>query len=458
MKQIWILFLIFIGITPPLTISAQTLSAGFFSGICYSDIHTNNYSGSWKTKTGPSQGILVDYSINKILGIRTGAGYSTMYYSYSPYINESGWTDYPSMESVIAPTYYPIREMMDFRFLTLPAEIRISIPAKPQLNLSGGIFYSFLRDYDLNLYHPMDDLIQPQKEDFGYTWSAGISYPVLKNLTASFDIRYITGRKEFFENMNYRHGSTDITLGMAYNISLQKAGSRREIKNDTLSEKLFVIYYAGANIAWNSARYFKEKYSLAVGPSLGISVKYKVAPRTFLQTGISFERTGYSLNDSSSYFYRYENNYGDLSSVDTRTTIDYIVIPALIEFTFGKKNIFFFNTGPFLGTRLNARCNGTAYREIRLGSSYTRTETTVSDDIEGLIRNNDHGWLFGTGVIIPFYREYKINLALLYRQGFTDAFNRSYFSDHNITEPVESIIRTAAVTFHIGIKIPSGKL
>jgi opacity protein-like surface antigen len=429
----------------------QEISTGFFSGINISDIHGNNSGGKWKFKPGPVQGVSIDYSYNRVIGIQTGIDFSTLYYEYLTYYNKSSiYDDYPiSSYYLPPPVYYNEKEMMNFSFLTIPFQFKISIPSKPQLNISAGIFYSFLQDYNLKYYNSTE----PTKNDFGYIYSTGLSYPVTENLKTFINARYLTGRKEFIENQNYRHGSMDFTFGLAYNGFLKNQWNNQKPDTDIIHDKIYLTYKGGINFSWNLCK-FHNKYSLNTGPSIGFSLNFRWGPKSSFQTGLSFERTGYSLRDSSDSYYRYIGD-GAMNYFDnTKVGIDYIVIPALINFYIGKSGRFFFNTGPYLGLKLNARCSGVAFSESRNGGSYSLTKIVVYDDLEGVIKDNDVGWLVGGGVSVPFSDKLIFDFGLQYRGGLKDVFDRSDETGSNIPESKGTIIRNGSLALQIGLRIP----
>lgn len=423
---------------------SQSFSAGIFSGVNFSDIHGNRSEGKWVFMPGTSQGIFVDYSFNKYLGVHTGVKYSTLYYKHLNYFN-------PASGVYISP----VSELMDFNFLTVPLQFKFSTPSKPQVYLSAGLFYSFLTDHFLmsNNYFK-----EPEKRDFGYVYSTGMSYPLSNTITGNLNVTYLTGRKEFMESAGWRHGSAEVTMGLAYNGFLKnRKKTSHENENDTISDRIYVTYRGGMNVSWNSGSYFKEKYSYGTGPSLGFAVNYRWSERYSLQTGISFERVGFAIRDSSKSLYRY-TPYGDRTyDLDTKTEIDYIVIPLLINLNAGRSGNLFFNTGPYLGVKVNARCHGVAIYSSDAENFYYIKKVTVNDDVIGLIKDNDFGWIFGSGLTLPFSDKWLIDLGLQYRAGFMDVSDISYEPGFLPGAPKESILRNGSVTFQIGIRIPTLK-
>ena len=131
---------------------SQKLSAGLLGGINFSDIHGNSNSGKWKFKPGSYERFFVSYNVNRVIGFQSGLTFSSVYYEHLPYVDRTELPEIDEVAPPIMPVQYPYNQKMDFTFLTIPAQFRISVPSTPQLNISAGVFYSFLVDHSLNYY------------------------------------------------------------------------------------------------------------------------------------------------------------------------------------------------------------------------------------------------------------------------------------------------------------------
>ncbi len=453
MKQLYALICFFIVISCNSVSYSQGLSAGFFSGINISDIHGNSYSGKWKFKPGPVQGVFVDFNPSRIFGFSTGMNYSTIYYEHKFYTYGELIYYGLSSSSFYPGTHYYPNEVMDFSFITIPAQLKLTIPSKPSLNLSTGVFWSFLQDQNLNSNYYY---YEAQKRDFGFIYSAGLSYPFSKDFDILLRVRYLAGRKNFFENRNYRHGSIDFNLGVTFNGFLGGADddSGLPVRTDSSQSKLHLIYFGGTDLSWNSPGNSPGNYSVSLGPSAGFRLDIPVGRKTEFRTGLSFEQTGYSLRDSSDIFYGYNIEDGAEYLVDTKTTIDYIEIPASLKINIGRSNTFYISTGPYLTIKLNARSTGEAFSNEENSSMYRRIRTVVYDDLERLIKDNDSGWSFGAGITIPVFTKYHAEFGSQYKLGFRDVFDATYFSGTNQYDNLKTVIRNRTLSFHIGLKIP----
>jgi len=439
------------------TVYSQKLSAGFTSGINVSDIHTSGGTGKWKSKAGPQIGIFADYSFNRIFGLRTGFNYSAIYYEHKNYSYQNPiYPEFGYSSSLYPDPYFrmylPVNEEMDFNFLTIPFQVRLSIPSKPQLDLRGGIYYSFLHEYSFENYYM--NMVEPADHDFGYMWSAGLSYPFADNFIGSLNASYSTGRTEIIEDGTYHHGYVDFTIGFAYNGFLKKSLlAKNSTANDSLPGIVTITYFGGMNLNWNSCEYYKEKYSFNTGVSAGFKLNFRISAKSSFQTGLSFDRKGYAFNDTSSVYYRYVEDGEPVYDLDTEAGIDYLVVPALLNLNIGKSGRFYINTGPYLGFMLNARVTGEAYQSTQNEGSYRYTKTTVYDDIGSLIKGTDFGWVFGAGVTIPFKGMHAIDIGLRYSSGFTDVLDREAYPEATV-DTYQSVMRNSSVSLHVGIVIP----
>lgn len=94
-----------------------------------------------------------------------------------------------------------------------------------------------------------------------------------------------------------------------------------------------------------------------LGLSAGIAAQYRLTQKLALQTSIGFERKGsFSkgvILDTSG------NTIGDVKCLQQ---FDYLVLPILLRFHFGKQQQFYVNVGPYLGYLL--RQNNTVKSDI----------------------------------------------------------------------------------------------
>ena len=431
---------------------SQRITAGYYGGVNISDIHAGSSSGKWKFKPGPVQGLYVDYSFNRIFGLRTGVNYSTLNYEFVTGYQDYGYYPLDYVPSIFPGPYYPSNEFTDFSFISFPAQIRLSVPSVPRLDLMAGIYNAFLVDHsEVYNYHDY----KPAKYDIGYLYSIGLSLPLTDRLEASLNTRYSTGRKGIDKYNESRHGAIDFTFGLAWKgIHKSKGGNTEYQVKDSVSEKIYLVYTGGINASWNSGDRDKERYSLKYGPSLGLLVNYRLSGQTSLRTGVTFDVTGYSLSDSSDSFNRYMISGDAYYNVNAKTSVDYITVPLLISFHPGSGGRFFINTGPFAGIKLNARCKGEAYYNPENSGTFSRYKRIVYDDMEGAIRDNNFGWIVEGGLAAPLFGRLALECGLQYRRGFGEVYDDSYLTDNGSFYNQGTVFENSSVSLRIGVRVP----
>ena len=426
---------------------SQKLTIGFLSGTNFSDAHGNFTTGKWQSKQGPVSGVFLSYSFNRLLAVQTELNYTTLYYDYQPY-------EYQYSEDYLtSPIYWqPINEKWDFSFYRIPLFVKLTTPTHLQFELAGGIYFSFLDNYDSNM---SEYDTKPPKHDLGYFYSTGVSYPLNNNFRIYLNGRYISGRRNFIINHDSKIGAVELTLGIGYSGFFQKNNvtKPRSSYKDTSEHKVYIKYKGGWNISWNNGEQHNNSYSARNSFSTGISLVYQFDKNFALQTDMLFERKGYLMKDSSSSYFRYVPNENYTYYVDTKVDIDYIVIPLLLNVRFGNPFTLYFNSGPYVGIRLNARCTGVATYEYRSDYSYTLYKTIVYDDIEGYIENDDWGWIFGGGIQFPVFNRYKLDIEFRYNRGSKNIFN-SLDSNQESWVNEDNNIKNESFNLMVGIQIP----
>ncbi len=435
----------------------QVLTAGIKNGMNFSDIHGDFTSGKWQSKPGPVAGMFVEYSLNQIIGFQTGLDYSKLYYEFLAYQNSPD--PYPYLESTYSfwPLTYPrpnVRKR-DFSFFRIPLYLKFSTPTRLRFELAAGVFYSFLLNSEKEIvskdyknYYGTDS-----KNDFGFIFSAGFSYPVSDHVKLFLNGRYITGRKVFDEYQNAKNGASEITIGMGYSGFLKHKSLKHEIAfNDSSDAKVWIKYKGGLNVSWVGTNKHQDSYSPKPGSVAGISLGWLLADQFSLQADILFERKGYRMNDSSSVFYRKFPDESNFYMVDSRIDLDYLVIPLLLNIHAGKSVPVFINLGPYYGIKLNARCTGDALFENSSDFGYNLNRVNIYDNIEGLVRNSEWGWIMGGGVGIPVWGKYMLNIDFRYSVGFYNIYKKeekSWLSGIN-----DDVLHNQSLQLTAGFTVP----
>ncbi len=430
--------------------SSQKFSAGFYSGINFSDIQGQNLDGKWRSIPGPVTAFRFGYDFNEKLGLQTGIDLLSVFYEHLSYSNYNGSEFY--LSSLIAPYYDPLAKT-DFSFLRFPLLVKFTVPGIIKLDFKTGMVYSLLQDYSLNL-PPYHSPSKPEMNDIAYYFSSGLSYQLEGGFTASLSYGYMSGTRKMLPEMKYRHGASEFVFGISYDIFNKDRNKNVENKPDTTNGKLSYTLIGGMNVSGNLSSKFRDKYSLNTGTTTGFLVNYSLSRNTSILTGVLFESKGYSMSDSSTSFFRYVQT-GDLKyNVDTKTDIDYFTFPVLLDFRLGSRKMIFMQAGPYVSYRMNAHCSGEAFHIARSQNDYRVIKKTVSDDIEGRIKKMDCGFHLGGGVSVLLKNITSADLNISWRSGIMDVVHSSAFYNNYDRKNSGTVIKNGTLSFSIGIKIP----
>jgi hypothetical protein len=171
--------------------------------------------------------------------------------------------------------YFPPQmNSSNFSTLTLPLMVTVTIPSRPSLTLGAGGYYAFTmdQDQDVGSYY-YDNTGEKLQNDMGFVYMLRLSYPLQERLELFVRGRYRTGRRAMTEWDEYKHGYSDITAGLVYNIGHGK-NEEETAREDAgaVNENIFLTWRAGVVTLWNSGNIARDKYSPLVAPSAGFSL------------------------------------------------------------------------------------------------------------------------------------------------------------------------------------------
>jgi Outer membrane protein beta-barrel domain len=166
----------------------------------------------------------------------------------------------------------------------------------------------------------------------------------------------------------------------------------------------------------------QEKNSL----ELGLHVGYNLATVSTSNQTNSDYRNGFNVTAVGDYFFSdrwsikakigydqkgwdtgYLTNLDNGQSFTTDYRINYLTIPVMANWHFGKKRNWYLNFGPYFGILLNA------------------SETRFNTDLKNFIHNRDIGIDLGIGVKLPVANKIKVLLELDGQSGLTDLFKQN---------------------------------
>jgi len=445
---------------------AQKLSFGQYTGINFSNLHGDLITNRWVPKAGPTTALFVEYNLNRSFSLQTEVGYAAHYYEMKSYRSQQTYPTYYddlihyySSSTIWQPVYEPNK--FDYSFLRFPLLIKYKTPTRLQLAIGGGLYYSILLNDDLtnaerDAAEKEDRRIYPPTHDWGYLFSADLSYPITKEVRFFVTSKLTTGQKVFIESLKGKNGSSELAFGIKYTPKSKKE-SFKEIETnvqDSSKTRCYVRPVAGILLGWNSSSTKPGNYSTNIGSTTGLAFDYRLDNTVSLQTGILFERKGYALADSSLYYHRFasDSKY-KRNSIDSKIDLDYLTIPLNIKFSFGNPFTFYFDFGVYTGFNVNALCHGTAIRKYISSSSYTIEKINIYDAVEGYYKDVDFGYQTGMGFQFPFRKNMKFDLGIVYSGSFSPIIKDP---EENTTPYAndDRSIKNGTIALQLGLQIP----
>ncbi|BBE20684.1 hypothetical protein AQPE_4878 [Aquipluma nitroreducens] len=133
-----------------------------------------------------------------------------------------------------------------------------------------------------------------------------------------------------------------------------------------------------------------------IGFSGGPFFQYNFKKIISLRTNLAFERKGSTAKTQA--FDEYGNSLGN---VRTNSNFDYLTLPILVRATFGKRILFFVNTGPYIGFLL---------KETSVSKGDKVPKKVM--DFTSLQKRNDFGVSAGLGLLVPFKQNIAFSFEL----------------------------------------------
>jgi hypothetical protein len=157
-------------------------------------------------------------------------------------------------------------------------------------------------------------------------------------------------------------------------------------------------------------------------------------PRHFsIRTGCYFERKGSSLKLSF-----VDMNGTPVGTMRGRESFDYITVPLLFRYNFGKKINCFVNAGPFVGFLLKQ----TEYTEALLNIPESTSDRTAN------FQETEAGVSFGAGINYPVSEKYMFSFEVRNNLGLTNVSALPILGG--------DVIKTNALNFLVGFNYRLG--
>lgn len=135
------------------------------------------------------------------------------------------------------------------------------------------------------------------------------------------------------------------------------------------------------------------------GFNAGISGDYFFSDRWSIKAKLSYDQKGW--NDG------YITNLDNGESAMTNYKIDYLTVPVMANWHFGRKRNWYVDFGPYVGILLSAK------------------ETALNMDLKKFVQTADAGLAYGIGVKIPVASRIKILFEFDGQTGITDVFKEN---------------------------------
>jgi len=183
-----------------------------------------------------------------------------------------------------------------------------------------------------------------------------------------------------------------------------------------------------------------QGYSSRLAPNFGITAEFRITNNFSIQPEVNFDGQGGQRNGmqpvtntdlppltTGGYYYA---NFKNMS------ILDYLEIPVLAKYTFGKPDLkFYVNAGPYIGFLLNAteKSSGTSSIYVdKNGTPLVMPDSSggyvqvppqsfdASTDVTSSIHKVNFGVACGVGIMLPFMNGSSISLSLFGLYGLTN--------------------------------------
>jgi opacity protein-like surface antigen len=181
--------------------------------------------------------------------------------------------------------------------------------------------------------------------------------------------------------------TTALVSGMAFGSHAQKKGDIEGGIN------------IGINTSIVSGDYYW--YDSGSGLNVGLSADYYLSSSWSLKAKLVYDQKGFDNVIYTSSFDPVDHGYY------TDVNMNYLTVPVMANWHFGRTRNWYLNFGPYVGFLLNAK------------------ETTGGEDLSDLYKSADFGLAFGIGVKIPVSNKLKISLEYDGQGGLTNIANNN---------------------------------
>lgn len=179
------------------------------------------------------------------------------------------------------------------------------------------------------------------------------------------------------------------------------------ISFSTYAQTKGIVEY-GANIGYNSSTVSNSDGSAdrGIGINIGVAIDYYFSKRWSIKGKLIYDQKGWDKGFIE--FYGFDpNSEGPSGSYSTNYDLNYLTIPVMANWHFGRTKNWYFNFGPYVGFLMSAK------------------ETRFGTDVKEAFNTTDFGLALGIGVKIPVSDKLKISLEYDGQSGFSNVFKDS---------------------------------
>jgi hypothetical protein len=468
-KKILVLALFTILFYPALT---QKFSVGLESGINFSNLNKNLDNEDHSALPGPINGIIAQYDLGSWFVLQSGLNHATYYFNEWNYRNyypgpfptcSSYYPSIPLSSNLIAPSYYSF-EQTKYSFLRIPLLIKFKTPGKVNFEIGGGAYYGFLtndeyrgKDKDFYTEEYMDENFPPM-QDWGWILNSSVHYNITEKWNVFASGQITTGQKTFFDDLEGKVGSTEVTFGVAY----KPFSAKKYIeKNDSLGEKINIQPHSGFNISSAKVSENSDEYGSTVGFSSGVSILFELGGDLSLSTGAWYERKGYELgyNGNQNFIYRpaINSEKSTAPQIQSRVKLDYVTFPLKFNLGFGNKIRSNINFGTYVSLLQNSFVQGEKTSTYNSNQGFQVTRAYFNESLDQWFKKADGGFMFGYHIDIPAFKWADVFVSVNQSFGvvnvLTDKRENSAYSIPKINEKM----RNNSTSFLFGLTIPVTK-
>uniref|UniRef100_UPI003216D9C9 outer membrane beta-barrel protein n=1 Tax=uncultured Draconibacterium sp. TaxID=1573823 RepID=UPI003216D9C9 len=395
---------------------SQKFTLGIENGINYSNIRKDFDHQRFPSISGAINGIFTKYELGNWFLIQSGIKHvsvnfiETQYHNYYPDYWMHATSSYSPIvsSSIYVPPSCSFSSTNQFNFLRIPILFKFRTPGKINLEIGGGYYYAFMindefrgKDKDRFDKEYREENF-PDMTDWGWILASSVNYNINNKWSVFANGQVTYGKEKYFENVEGKLGSTELTLGIGY----KPFAKQKQLNvSDSLGYRIQLIPHSGISITGIKSNKDNNMYKSLVGFSTGVSLKFAFAENTSLITGAWYDRKGYQLDYPGQYSAIYRPSENDMPPYNkSDVQLDYLTIPLLMELSFGKKFRSNIDFGAYYSLLQNAFTEGERVNSYQYGQGYRVNKEYFNESLDLWIKNYDIGFILGYRFEVPIFK------------------------------------------------------